>query len=740
MTRRGDQLKVGEGGRVSTVLPDLDFETYSEAGYYFDYTANRWRVVSGKSESGLAAVGMYVYAEHPSTEILSAQYDLKDGLGGRLWLPGYPPPQDLFDYVAGGGLLESWNDRFEFLIWNNVAVRLHGWPPLPAEQQRDAMAKARAFGLPGALDKAGAAIGAGELKDKAGGAVMRKLSKPRNPTKKDISLRHTPASAPDDFKALYIYGMQDIVAESSVSAMTPDLTPNELQNCLLDHRINQRGVHIDRDALDDCAYIVRAAIKRYTEELADLTAGVVTSVSQVAKLTGWVGGHGYPVSGMTEDDVTRYLADDMLPPDCRRALEIRRTIGGAAVKKLFAIERMLASDGRLHDLYVYHGAHTGRAAGRGPQPTNIPGSGPKIACCESCGRYYAPKLPACPGCGTDSAFSKTSKWKPDAMDTALIDLSSRSLDYVETMWPSAFEVVTGCLRGLFCAAPGHELICSDYSSIEAVVLAALAGEEWRLDVFRTHGRIYEVTAEMITGVPMTDDEHPHRKKGKFGELASGYQGWIGAWLKFGAGEFMSEDEIKAAVLKWRAASPMIVELWGGQHREIAPWQFVPELYGLEGAAVNAVLHPGRIFTYRSISYGMKDGVLYCRLPTGRCLTYHSARLREGDDPRGNRVLKLSYMGWGSVQRRWCEIDLYGGRQTENIVQAVARDIQAAAMRRIDPWAPIVLHVYDEIVSEMREGTGDVMLYESQMAVPLPGMEDWPIKASGGWIGKRFRKG
>lgn len=746
----GTCYPVGPYGRVTTILPTLDFETYSEAGYVFNWYKNKWQIIDGAPKacrSGLEAVGSVVYTEHPTAEVLTLTYDLKDGLGPRVWYPGLPNPQDLLQHIANGGLLEAWNDLFEYYVINNICVRRYGWPRVHHTQLRDAMAKARAFGLPGGLDKAAAAVEAEIPKDSEGATIMRRVSKPRNPTKKDphLGLRYTRQNSPQDFIKLDSYCSQDVAAESSAVRKMPDLTPEELHACQLDHEINIRGVAIDREGLDNCAYLVRQALAEYTEELKDLTSGVVETPNQLEKLKGWTAGRGFVMHSMDEDAVTAALKHEGCPTDVRRALEIRQLAGSASVKKTFAIERMLGLDGRLHNLYVYHGAHTGRPAGRGPQPTNLPSGGPNVNRCEACGGVYWVKLHHCPYCACDAGFSKEAhEWGPDAVEAALQDISTRNLSFVANRWGSPLAAVSGCLRGLFVGGPGKELICSDYSAIEAVVLAGLAGEEWRLEVFRQKKRIYSVTAEHITGIPMpAEGKHPKDKIGKFGELASGYQGWVGAWLAFGAGDYMTDEEIKDAVLKWRAKSPMIVELWGGQYRENGYRNHTPELYGLEGAAINAVLNPGQVFSYRSISYGVKDSVLYCRLPSGRLLAYQSPQVDRATDRLGRPAWRLSYMGWNSDSTKgpigWMRRYTYGGKLTENATQAVARDIQTAAMKRINPLYPVVLHVYDELVSEVPIGYGEIAHYEGLMAEPQSWCADWPIRAAGGWRGRRYRK-
>lgn len=751
----GTQIQAGYS--VATVLPDFDFETYSEAGARLNLETMKWVALPGSKKKGIGAVNAAVYAEHPSTEVLSMWYDLKDGTGRHRWLPGDPPPQHLFDHIARGGLLEAHNSGFEYLIWLHVCHRRMGWPELPLEQLRCSASKCRAHSLPGSLKGAGEALGlaAEAAKDKEGQRVMLKLSQPRNPTKTNGAHRWTPQSAPDDFTKLYDYNEQDIVAESNVSQRVPDLSPSELTLWLLDQRINYRGVAIDTTNLRHCIAVVNQATERYTAELQQITAGTVNSAGEIAKIQGWLGAMGLPLSSLDADSVSDALAMEWLPDHVRRVLEIRASLGAASVKKLFAMNRTVNNDGRLRELFAYCGAdRTGRFAGRGAQPQNFPNSGPKCRQCDpvnGCGHYYGTVADWCPFCGISSQFSEPSEWCPEAIDDFLAIMATEDLDVVERFLGDAIAAVSGCLRGMFTAAPGHDLLCSDYSAIEGVVAAMLAGEQWRIDVFRDHGKIYEMGASKITGIPFeemmehkrrTGDHHPSRKKiGKVSELASGFGGWINAWKNFGAGDFMTDQEIKEGILAWREASPAIVEMWGGQSRKHpSKWEFTPELFGLEGAVVQAILHPGQCFGYRGIAYGVKDDVLYCRLLSGRMLTYHQPRLMPVTARNGQPEYQISYMGVDSYTKKWTRLTTYSGKLFENVVQATARDILTHAMVNLEAAGyPIVLHVHDEIVSEVPAGTGSIEEFEAIMARMPEWAADWPIKAAGGWRGKRYRK-
>ena len=680
--------------------------------------------------------------------MLCLKYDLKDGRGRRMWIPGMPDPQDLFDHIAAGGLIEAWNVGFERHIWEKVCVPRLGWPPIPRRQYRCAMAKSRAYGLPGSLSAAAAVTNSIEQKDKDGTRLLNKFSTPRNPTKNDGRLRIRPQDDPADAERLYAYCEQDIVAEAVMSSGTPDLEGEELEYWLADQEINARGVQIDVASVRNCIAVIHATHNRYDHEMSALTGGVVSAASEIERLKGWIGAQGLLMPSMDEEAVEAALKRDDLNPLARRALEIRSLVGSASVKKLFAMNLQVCADGRLRDLFSYHATRTGRATGNGPQPTNLPNHGPAVRHCGCCKRHYGLTKLLCPWCGADPTLNGTEvEWNPQAVEDCLYAMNTRSLAIVELYFDEAMAALSGCLRGMFVAREGYDLICSDYSAIEAVVLAELAGEGWRQDVFRTHGKIYEMSASKITGVPFeefaehrkrTGQHHPMRKKvGKVAELASGYQGWIGAWKAFGADEFFSDDEIKDAILAWRAASPSIVEFWGGQSRN---WK--PELFGIEGCVVNAILHPGQTFQHRGVSYVMIGDALICRLLSGRPLTYHRPRLTESSRRRGE--WSISYEGWNTNPKNgrvgWIRMYTWGGRLVENIVQATARDLQRfAILNQEKAGYPIVLHVYDENVAEVPEGWGSVEEFERLMSLTPDWAAGWPVKAAGGWRGKRYRK-
>jgi hypothetical protein len=463
----GTKLRAGLGW--STVIASMDFETYSEAGYEWDEDRRRWTQPLGAvgTDRGLALVGAAVYAQHPSTEPLCFAYNLKDGHGKRRWLPGMPPPQPLFDHFMAGRLVGAWNVAFEYWIWTEVMVPRYGWPPLPVRLLRCDMAKARAFGLPGKLANAAKVLNAPIQKMEEGGRLLDKFSKPRNPTQKDARRRIRPEDDPADAELLYVYNETDIDAEDEVAALCPDLEGDELEFWFSDQAINRRGVHIDRQGVEACVALVDQAQLRYNAELQALTGGEVKAASEIAAFIRWLHGQGVHMDSLDEESVAtqlKALVDEdyptfMNPPRAVRALEIRQAIGSASVKKVYSMVFQRARGDRLHDLFTYHAARTGRPTGNGAQPTNMPKAGPEVTRCgwdgkrqfeRGCGRYHGAYVSRCPWCGVEGPPGRKTEWNYRAAEDALsIIVATRSLDVVEAFFGNAMLTVSGCLRGLF---------------------------------------------------------------------------------------------------------------------------------------------------------------------------------------------------------------------------------------------------------------------------------------------------
>lgn len=848
--RYGDIITVGLGQVM--VIADMDFETYSEAGFVYDTVKQTWGGLLSNS-NGIGAVGAAAYSEHASTDCLSLAYDLKDGNGRKLWIPGLPAPMDLFKHLADGKLVEAHNAAFEVFIWNNVCRRLFGWPELPTGQVRCSMAKAKAFGLPGALKFIGEILNIKDKKLEDGKRLIKKFSCPKKPTKKDPRLRIKPGvDEYEDTAKLYEYNLFDIKSESQVAEMIPDLSPLELELWQVDQEINQRGIHVDSESLDSIIYIIEENSKRLLEELQIITNNEVTTAKQTIEMIRWCNARGMELTSVAADHVQTALDDPNTPTDCRKVLEIRQALASASVNKVYKIKAQMCRDSTIKDQYRYCGGErTGRFSAEGVQVHNLPSKGP----------YKS--------------------WTVEDVEKALNIVKMRDYDLFKAAYSdvNTLDVLIGCLRGLLSAPEGYDLICSDFSSIEAVVLAMLAGDQKRIDVFRRGECIYEYAAAQISGIPLKEIqqhridhgvEHPLRKSlGKISELAclgqdtlvltdsgwkkiidvypsdaiydgenfvyhegvvkkgdrfcidfhgvsmtpnhkiwcggleweeservlkddylsnecfartknllaktnvppipsfrprphsknvnkpvfdilnagprnrfvintkkgplivhnSGFGGGVGSWKQFGADKhFNNDDEIKTALKRWRQLAKPTVDFW----------------YNLQRAAHSAILNPGKAYTVGLLTYGMVENILYCKLPSGRFLHYHDPQLHPDTTPWGTPTQKMSYMGWNSDRSKgsygWIRISTWHGKLVENVVQAVARDIQGFSMININKAGyPIVLHTHDEICSEVPEGFGSIEEFESIMGTLPDWAKDWPIRATGGWRGKRYRK-
>ena len=737
----------------------IDFETYSEAGLEWSPALNKWVPPEGGSATnrGLSLVGVVNYTRHPSFEVLCCWYKLP-GHVPAYWAPGLPPPQDLFDYIAAGGTVEAHNHAFEHRVFQAL-----GWPEVPLAQQRCSMAKSRAWALPGSLDKASAALGT-RAKNAEGKKGITTFCVPRQPTAKNPARRVAPSDKPEDFQRLIVdYCRDDVLSEEELSAVVPELSPIELEHWQVDQAVNRRGVGVDVPTLLACRQILRDAHRLYGDRCRAITGGI--SPSEVSQLIVWASLRGVLLHALDDEAITEALERPDLPTEVRGMLHCRQAVASASVKKVHALLNA-QHQGRLYDLFQFHGARTGRPTGSGAQPTNFPRGSQVVFTCSCKKQHFNQK--ACPHCGTPTA-GKPDEWNPDAMEGAIELLQTGSLELMEHAYGQGNTLTTmaGCLRGMFVAAEGHDLVSSDYTAIEAVVLACLAGEQWRIDLFHNKGKIYEASGAKVGGVPYeelieykarTGKHHSLRAIGKIAELALGYGGWLGGWKAFDSSG-RTDDEIKRIILAWREASPAIVEFWGGQVRRDQGWK--SELFGVEGAFIRAALLPGVPVNYRGFTFTASKPAFPVRCPaaslsepctvqitllSGRKLTYHNVLLEPTPpDQSWKGKYAISYEGYNTNPKNggvgWIRMRTYAGKLVENLCQSVANDILRHAMANLERSGyPVVLHVYDEIVCEVPKGFGSVEELESIMKTLPSWAAGWPIGADGGWRGRRYRKG
>lgn len=661
-----------------------------------------------RSACDIREAGAEVYARHPSTDVWCLAWAFEDAECISLVrrediISGYIPPL-LRAHIESGGIVYAHNAPFELAIWNNVTAPRYGWPPLSPLQTRCTAAMAYAMALPGSLDNASRALGLEQEKDQAGYRLMLQLARPRRVEPNGDIVWWEDA---DKLERLYDYCRQDVVVERELHRRMMELSDAEQEVWQLDYAINQRGVPIDRPAVVAAIAVVEHERKRMDAIMRGLTGGAVEACTEVGKLTTWVKAHGVDTDGLAKADIADLLEDENLPAHVRAALLLRREAGKSSTAKLQKMLACVCDDGRVRGALQYHGASTGRWAGRLIQPQNV---------------------------------SKPREWSKDpARQKAIIGhmfeilLSGLSVQEMaatlDCYYGPTMDAVVDCMRGFIAAPPGFDLIAVDFSAIEARVLAWLAGEEEPLSIFRAGGDIYLHAASGIYRRPISKADKQERQIGKVAVLALGYQGGVGAFQTMARtyGVKVSDEEAEAIKTAWRTANPAIVQFW----------------YDCEDAARTALLSAGRTTTAgsqgREIRFKLNGSFLWCKLPSGRVICYPFPRVEEVPTPWGSTREAVTHMTVNSVTKKWERTSTYGGKLVENIVQAVSRDLLASAMLRLEAHGyPLVMTVHDELVMEVPEDEGSLEEVEELAAVTPEWAAGLPMKAEG-WRNKRYMK-
>jgi DNA polymerase len=688
-----------------------------------------------RSACDLKKCGSWKYSLHPTTQVLCLAFRLPHWKSGRtaLWHPAFPHlgiaeadcPElpELFRWILDGHLIEAHNAWFERGMWVNVMQAQYGWPAVPAASWRCSAAKAAAHALPRALDQANKAIGLSARKDPEGvkkmkESAIKRMFKPRKPRKRERELwaeTGRPAEqmpllwweSVESLAGLWAYCRQDVLAEEALSIEVPDLPDSEVAMYLLDQQINETGVRLDRRAIGAALALIAEETVRLNAEIAELTGGVVTQVTQRQRLIGWLA-----EQGLTLDNTQKQTIEEMLDPEneeedlppwvcktgqltgpARRALEILRELGKSSTAKYEKMRDWICPDGRMHGSLLYHGASTGRWSGAGVQPHNFPK-------------------------GTIKDWN---------MEDAWLYLTESTREQIQQYWGSVMAPLSQALRGVIVPSPGKQLYVADYAAIEARVLLWLAEDEEALEVFRQGGDMYCVMASDIYGHPVTKKEHPdERQLGKVAILGLGYQMGAGKFVATAAtyGITIDEDFATDVVDTYRTKFYLVKQMWWDQ----------------EEAAIKATQRPGTIVTCGRIQWQKRRAFLYAKLPSGRELAYPFPQVRLARTPWGTNKSQLSFMGVNPYNHQWERLHTYGGMIVENLVQAISRDIMAHAMQVLaagDIYQPI-LTVHDELVAEAHPVLGSVQNFVTAVS----GLPDWgagiPIEAEG-WTGVRYRK-
>lgn len=715
--------------------------------------------------------GAWLYSKHASTEPLCLAYKISDAKT-KLWHPGYahlgikesPHPQDLMDAISSGMLVEAHNAFFEKCIYWNIMVPLWGWVDIPPLQWRCSAAKAAYYSLPRALENAVKALKMSVEKDMEGNKIMRKLCKPRKPLKLEKSKLLQEGINPntvilwhesvEDFERNWLYCERDVDAEHAFSELLPDLPPEELRIWQMDQDMNLRGIRCDLTMVKSALRMRDREVSAMNAELADIM-GIPDNeregfgASQRAKVKDWINTQGVALPDTQAATLDKF-AEKKLPAEIIAAINIVREVNRSSTAKYEAmLERADITDWRLRDLMMYHGASTGRWAGKGVQPHNFPRG-----------------------------------------DIKLIDLACQLIideDYhaIRALFGEVMEHLSYALRGAMTATLGRDLIVADFAAIEARVVFWLAGDDTALNVFRSGKDIYCDMATGIYGFEVKKKENPvERQFGKQAILGLGFEmGFVTFLLtcrkydivfsvdqckrivgdqwnmlvekiehyflqdkrrikKMRDAELSIRENMHVLVLmlftvnKYRARYPEVKQMWRDQ----------------EEGAIQAIRNPGlRVDCKRGRNTWVVETIggqpcLITYLASGKPLHYWYPKLELRKTPfkdqQGNSVLKPVITFWAvdPYTKRWSLQDTYSGKLVENITQATARDLMALAMVRADEGGTydVLLSVHDELVCEVDKDKGNVKEFE-RLISETPGWADGcPVDAEG-WRGERYRK-
>lgn len=651
------------------------------------------------SDVNLKKAGLYRYVQSPAFEILLFAYSF-DGAPTQVidMAQGEEIPMEVIHALTDPQCLKhAYNAAFEW-----YCLSKYMGAQLPPAQWRDTMLHGLYAGYTAGLDATGRALGIPEDKQKltTGKALIRYFFVPCKPTKANGGrTRNYPHHDPEKWELFKTYNGQDVVAEMEIERRlsvfpVPDFVQKQWETDLL---INARGVAVDMDFCAGALELGEIIRAQLTDEAVQLSG--LQNPNSVKQLARWL-------SAETGDDITTLRKEtikELLGRDnadhVQRMLEIRKELGKTSTKKYDAIEAAVCDDGRVRGLLQFYGANrTGRWAGRLVQVQNLP-------------RTYT-----------------------EPLEFARELVKGRKLDALRIVYGSPNDTLSQLIRTAFVTAPGNVLIDADFSAIEARVISWLADEEWRLEVFRTHGKIYEASASQMFGVPLErikkgNPEYSLRQRGKVAELALGYQGGVPAMRQMDTGKLLADlpdEEIKDIVDKWRNTNPKIRNLW----------------YSFNDAAIRVIQNGGslrvRCCTFaRECDCIRGTTCMTISLPSGRKLYYVEPAV--GENRWGSP--SITYMGVND-KNKWGRIETYGGKLVENCVQAIARDCLAQAIEHLEAAGlPVVFHVHDEVVIDVAPFGTDAEMLDKVVGImtrPIPWAQGLPLGADG-WVGQFFKK-
>lgn len=645
-----------------------------------------------RSEIDLKLCGAYEYARHSSTQILCLAWRVgtKEELATaptQWWspftdseLPDYTERDDII-CVAHNAFFEEMVTRYLLTKHLKVNPRL-----LEPEYWQCTAALAASHALPRKLEEACKALNLPHQKNMEGHRLMMKMCKPRKATKYNKAKWHNKI---EDLKKLIEYCVDDIEAETDLFLELPELDPIEQLTWVLDQKINFRGAAVDRELVDTALQMIKTETQNLNKETFELTKGAIESTTKRDKTLQWVRDRGANLENMQAGTIAEALKSNELPDEVERILEIRQAISKTSTAKYQAFEFRSRTDSRIRDTLLYHGASTGRWSGRGVQVHNFPRG--------------------------------TLKDPYSAVEA----VKTKDIEWVRTLYGNPMNVLSSILRSVIVASEGKELFCGDFSAIEARVLFWVAGHEEGLQAYRENRDLYRELAMIIYNKNLIDITDPEREVGKRGILGSGFG--MG-WKKFQEtcadfGQEISDAVAQKAIQAYRTIHAPVPQLW----------------WNLEKAAISAVSR-GSVFEINKTSWWVENNFLYCKLPSGRKLAYYGPEIRYTLTPWGEKRATLYHWGVDPLTKKWILSGTYGGRLTENVVQATARDVMRDSMLRLEPKNYLtLLSVHDELLNENDKGAGNLEEYNKLMARLEPWSTGIPIQVKC-WTGPRYMKG
>lgn len=625
------------------------------------------------SDVDLIKCGVYAYADSPAYEVLLFAYSF-DGEETQIidLAQGEAIPAEVESAIFNDSITKTaFNANFE----RTCLSRFFGTQLSPYSWHCSAV-QAAMLALPRSLEDVGAVLGLDKQKMKEGKELIRYFCVPCKPTKANGGrTRNLPHHAPEKWELFKTYCKRDVDVEKAIRQKLHHfpIPESEMEMYRLDQEINDRGVLVDLALVHQaisCESLHKEIVTKRAYELTGLE-----NPNSVAQMKGWLEGKGLEIESLSKQAVSDLIKET--DGEVEELLRLRLLMAKTSVKKYEAMERSVCKNGRVHGLLQFYGANrTGRWAGRLVQVQNLP-------------------------------------------QNHIVDLElARNLvkqgrfEDLELFYDSTPNVLSELIRTAFVPKKGCRFIVADFSAIEARVLAWLSGEQWRLDVFASHGKIYETSASAMFHVPIEEitKGSPLRQKGKISELALGYGGSVGALTSMGALDMgLAEEELSPLVSTWRNANPHITQFW----------------WDVDAAAIKTVTEKKETRVGR-ITFFYQSGILFVMLPSGRRLAYVKPRMDVNKFGRNG----LTYEGI-SESGKWGRIETYGPKLVENIVQGTARDLLAEAMLRLKKRGyQIVMHIHDEAVLEVPNGVGSVKEVCSIMAEQPEWAEGLPLRADG----------